>query len=144
MEAKSKNEKQTLLERNLEIFLMYTESGMKISEIAKAKNLSYSVVWHVIDYLKKVQTSGKSAIQNFFDMGFEIYDILESLGEESDVTVMRVMKALWLHEYANRAKFRKLTNEQFEEFLTCKQMFCAGEIVHEALRIYRKKLRKTV
>lgn len=145
METKNKTWKfSTRMERNLLIWRLYSaKDGMKIGEIAREMGLSYAAVWKVVNRLKRINASCKNAVKDYFDVGLELSEIFKSLGEDSESVVTRVLTALWLHEYASRAKIRKMTNNEFEEFLSCKQMFCAGIIAHEAMMIYRKKLRKT-
>ena len=101
--------------------------------------ITNSIIRHTLKKLERYTT--KKAISDYFKMGMKLADIFIDAGINPDMYVGRIMSALYVQEVNTEAKLKKMKDDEFEEFLHCKQLRCAGWKVHAALITYREMLR---
>ena len=117
-------------------------NGWSVPEIANEYDnlgITASVVRHTLKKLERYKT--KKALTDYFKMGMRIADIFLDAAVDPDLYVGKIMSALYVQEVNTEAKLKKMTDDDFDEFLHCKQLRCAGWKVHAALITYREMLR---
>lgn len=130
----------TKLQRNYNIWKL-SQAGYTDLEIIEEipEYCSRSIVWHALKNLEKL--GNKKAINEYFAMGNALEALVKEEGDDPDNCVIRMLNALWLYELATRAKLKKLSDDEFENFMNCKQMRHTNECAKAAMRNYRARLK---
>lgn len=110
-----------------------------ISNCHDGKGITLSMVRHTIKKLEKYKT--KKALDEYFKMAFAMLEIMQKNQIDPDMYLGKIMGALYVHEIDTAAKLKKMSDVNFDEFLKCMQLRCAGWKVHSTLIEYRANLR---
>lgn len=134
---KNQQPKETRLERNHKIFDLYLK-GMTSYEIAKSLDMSGSTVRNVLRSLERIHVKNAKDAKTYFTIGSQISTILRENGFDPDAYAARVTNALWVYGYTTPTKLKKLSDDEFNEFLCTKRLRMAGFATWEAVRQFRE------
>lgn len=135
--TKTTEPKETRLERNHKVWDLNWK-GLTFGEIAKEVGISVSAVRNVIKSFERIHVKNAKDAKTYFTIGSQISTILRENGVDPDRYAARITNALWIYGYTTPTKLKKLSEDEFDEFLCTKRMRMAGYDAWEAVRQFRE------
>lgn len=129
--------KVTRLERNKKVWDLNWK-GLSVGEIAKELEMSRSTVNHILSSLGRIHVKNAKDAKTYFTIGSQISTILRENGVNPDAYAVRITNALWIYGYTTPSKLKKLSEDEFNEFLCTKRMRMAGFAAWDAVRQFRE------
>lgn len=110
-----------------------------IEEYGEEANISDAVIKYVLKKLSKYPT--KKAVMEYFKMADILKNYLIDFNADPDTYLGKIMSALYVKEISTETKFKRLTEDELDEFFYCKQMRHAGSVCWDVLSEYWMDLR---